>query len=425
MATILPFRGIRYNEYLTGDLGAVITPPYDVIKPEEQAIYYRRSPYNIIRLEYGYSGGNDSAANNRYTRAAGTWQRWLNEGVLRREEKKVFYIYEQTFTYRENTYRRTGLVAALKAEPYDHKTVLPHEETHRKAKSDRLELLRHCRANFSPIFGLFSDPGDVAGQIMGAVKKGAPLCDITMPEGTERHILWALDELDLQNRLIEFMASRPVFIADGHHRYETAVAFAGESDLRRHPGRGYVLSILVSLRDPGLVILPTHRVLSGLTPAQIAGLLRAAREKFKVTEWGSLRAADLPSFLAEIKVRGAAAPAFGLITEEAALLLQGDFAEDTLDVSILNNRLLAPLFTDMEPSAFEEHVSYSKDEYEVLEMIYRQKAQAAFLLNATPIQELTDRASRGEKMPQKSTYFYPKLPSGLVIYDLDSSGDGP
>ncbi len=419
MAEIIPFRGIRYDESITGDLSAVVTPPYDVIKPEEQALYYRRSPYNIIRLEYGLTGENDSATNNRYTRAAGTLQRWLEEGALRHEDKKVFYVYEQTFTYRENTYRRTGLVAALKAEPYHRKTVLPHEETLQKAKSDRLQLLRHCRANFSPIFGLFADPGDEAGQIMRTAKKGDPLIDLFMPGGTERHILWALDDLDRQNRLIDFMASRPVFIADGHHRYETAVAFAGESDLKQYPGRGYVLSILVSLRDPGLVILPTHRVLKGLAPAKIAGLLRAARENFKATEWGSLQAADLPSFLAEIKARGAAAPAFGLITEETALLLQGEAAEDTLDVSILKNRLLAPLFADMEPSAFEEHVSYSKDEYEVLELIRCQKAQAAFLLNATPMQELTARASRGEKMPQKSTYFYPKLPSGLVIYDLD------
>jgi uncharacterized protein (DUF1015 family) len=415
---IKPFKGILYHN--SQDLSSVIAPPYDVIKPGEQELYYQKSLYNIIRLEYGLAALNDRTGDNRYTRAAAAFQQWLAEGVLYRETKEMFYIYEQAFTVQNNRYHRTGLAVALKAESYRQKSVLPHEETLQKPKSDRLELLRHCRANFSPIFGLYSDPDNNIGSLISEAKLRQPLFQFSESDGAG-HTLWVLPDPDKQNTLINLFAAQPVFIADGHHRYETAVAFAEESDLNSHPGCNYLLAILVSLQDPGLIILPTHRMLTGLPVEKLAALIEIAHDHFTVFKRGKLKDLDLNVFLDEIRTKGISGPALGLLISDQALLLQARSGAETLDVSILQKLILNPLFADLGSYASEEYLSYIKDETEALEAVRCRKAQAAFLLNPTPIAELTAHASRGEKMPQKSTYFYPKLPSGLIIHHLDLS----
>lgn len=422
MAIIAPFRGLRFNTAVVGDLGAAITPPYDVIKPREQKMYYQRSPYNVIRLEYGLTKAEDHASDNRYTRAGATLQQWLHEGVLRPDAERVFYVYEQTFSNLNHTYSRTALVAALQAEPYQKKSVLPHEETLQKPKTDRLELLRHCRANFSPIFGLYSDQSGKIGQILAAVKQAPPLLEISETDGSG-HTMWAMPDTADQETLINLMAHLPIYIADGHHRYETALAYAGESDLEHHPGRGRILSFLVNLQDPGLVILPTHRILSGLPAERASTLPCVAQENFKLLDRGKPENLDLHAFIDELQELGANSPAIGIIMPDQTLLLQLREAGsgDDLDVSILKDRLLKPLFHGMGPTAYEDHISYMHDETEALQAVLSGKVQAAFILNATPMIEVTTRAARGEKMPQKSTYFYPKLPSGLVIHHLDLS----
>ena len=418
MATIKPFKGILYHN--GQDLSSVIAPPYDVIKPGEQELYYQKSRYNIIRLEYGLAASNDQAADNRYTRAAAAFQQWLAEGVLRCETKEMFYIYEQAFTIRNNRYHRTGLAVALKAESYRQKSVLPHEETLQKPKSDRLELLRHCRANFSPIFGLYSDPDSNIGSLISEIKLSRPLFQFSEPDGAG-HTLWALPEPSTQTALTNLLSLQPVFIADGHHRYETALAFAEESDLSLHPGRNYLLAILVSLQDPGLIILPTHRMIAGLPVEKLTALTQIAPDHFTVFKRGKLKDLNLNAFLNEIKTKGISRPSLGMLTPDQALLLQARSGTETLDVSILQKLILDPLFAGSGSFSFEENISYIKDETEALEAVRGGKAQAAFILNPTPLAELTAHASRGEKMPQKSTYFYPKLPSGLIIHHLDLS----
>jgi len=418
MAVIRPFRGIRYHTGI--DLGSVITPPYDVIKAGEQDKFYQRSPYNIIRLEYGLTGTGDHAHDNRYTRAAADFQRWLDEGVLQREAENVFYVYEQSFVYQNAAFRRTGLAAALKAESYQRKSVLPHEETLPKPKSDRLELLRHCRANFSPIFGLFTDAKKEITAILAETKQSPPLFQFSEPDGTG-HIFWAVEDPVRQEALIKLLEQRPVYIADGHHRYETALAYAEESDLQHCPGCGYLLAFLISLQDPGLIILPTHRLLIGLPQEKLPALLDIAQEKFEVSELGSSRDLDLSAFLAAVKDAGSSKPSLGLITPQRALLLRDLSGTETLDVTILQKRLLEPFLAHLGLFTWEDHLGYIKDEAEAFESVLSGNAQAAVFLNPTPMDELTARATRGEKMPQKSTYFYPKLPSGLVIHHLDLS----
>lgn len=418
MANILPFKGLRYR---SKDLIDIMAPPYDIIGIEEQDMLHRRSPYNIIRLEYGITRPDDDGKDNRYTRAAAKFQEWLHQGILFREDEKCFYLYEQSYSYSGNSYQRTGIVTALRAESFESKMVLPHEETMKKPKSDRLKLLKSCRANFSPIFGLFPDPDNKIRYTLDGVKSGEPIIDF-IDESGQIHRIWTIKDPALQENLITFMCNRPVFIADGHHRYETALAYSRESDLNQNPGRAYILSVLVSLQDPGLIVLPTHRLLSDLTEEQVARLYRLAGENFTIIERGELKRLELPSFMEEIRNRGQEFPTLGLILPGKALILtlRENIADCNLDACILKNKLLLPLFRSDE-KLLENHVTFTKMEEEALKKVTSGSAQASFLMNPTPMEEVTRRSLQGERMPQKSTYFYPKLPSGLIIHHLDLS----
>ncbi|HOB87627.1 MAG TPA: DUF1015 domain-containing protein [Bacillota bacterium] len=417
MASISPFHGIRYNPKTCPDLGAVITPPYDVIQPQEQEEYYRRSPYNIIRLEYGQTDPGDSAADNRYTRAAAAFRQWLAEEVLIREKEKAIYRYEQSFVHNNTRYLRTGIIVALKVEPYEKKIILPHEETLTQPKSDRLELLRHCRANFSPIFGLFPDPEQRVEQICAA-GSGELLYDFTDEHG-DRHRLLAIKDPSLCRQLVDFLAPLPVFIADGHHRYETALNYAASADLERHPGHGYVLCTLVSLHHPGLVVLPTHRLLHSLTPAQLEKLLPLIRQNFALLEWGNLERLDWPAFWEVLDRQAQEGPAMGLLLPREVYILKAKTGEDRLDVSLLQELIFEKLLPPGQD--VESCLDFTRSEEEALAGIRAGRWQAAFILRPASVEQITRMAYRGERMPQKATYFYPKLPSGLVIYHLDQS----
>lgn len=420
MAIIKPFKGIRYNSARVSDLSTVITPPYDVIGPAEQEHYYHRSPYNIIRLEYGIVHRDDSVQDNRYNRAAATQRRWLADTVLLPEKEKVLYLYEQLFVHSGHTYHRTGIAAALHLEPYAGKVVLPHEETHSRPKSDRLELLRHCRANFSPIFSLFPDPEQKTGPLYTAVKQEPPLIDLSDDHG-EIHRLWAVRNPAQIEAFAQILESLPVFIADGHHRYETALNYAQEAGAQ-FPGAGFVLAFLVSLQDPGLIILPTHRVLGGLSAEQISRLLQIVRGSFNVIERGKPAQLNVEQFVEELRAGGESAPALGLLLPGQSLLLTPKDSGDgeLLDTVILKELILDHLF-EGKAESLEQAVSYTRDAAEAREAVLDSGGKAVFIMNPTPIETVTARALRGEKMPQKATYFHPKLPSGLVIHHLELS----
>ncbi|MEW5783849.1 MAG: DUF1015 domain-containing protein [Bacillota bacterium] len=420
MATIKAFKGIRYNSDRVTDLSTVITPPYDVIGPAEQEHYYHRSPYNIIRLEYGTVRPEDCTQDNRYSRAAATQQRWLSDKILLPEKETVLYLYEQVFLHNGTTYRRTGIAAALHLEPYASKVVLPHEETHSRPKSDRLELLRYCRANFSPIFGLFTDPEQETGPLYAAVKQEPPLFEISGDHG-ESHRLWAIRNRAQIEALTQILAPRPVFIADGHHRYETALSYAQEAGAQV-PGARFVLAFLVSLQDPGLIILPTHRVVGGLTAERIGRLLQIVGDYFHAIDRGSPADLNLERFVEEMRTGGESAPVLGLLLPGKALLLTPKTGGNgaLLDTVILQNYILSPLFAGM-AERLEQSLSYTRSTSEARQATLECGSKAAFIMNPMPIEAVTARALRGEKMPQKSTYFHPKLPSGLVIHHLELS----
>lgn len=412
MALIVPFRGIRYNSDKVGDLAGVITPPYDVITAEDQEQLYRRNPHNFIRLEYGKTGPGKGSGEDRYTRAAAFLQKWLDQKALLREEKPSFYLYRQTFTHQGALYHRSGLIAALKLEPYSRKVILPHEDTLASPKADRLALLRLCRANFSPIFGLFSDPARRFAEICAPLEQKAPLYHFSDHSG-EEHQLWQVAGAAAQEALTRLIAPQKVFIADGHHRYDTALRHAQEFGPESGPGSGYVLAVLVPLEDPGLLILPFHRLLRGLDGEQLALLKEKVRERFKTKRYSAPD--QLLSGLA-----AAASPALGLLLPEGCFLLTTEEKQgpEELDVSLLKRLLLDPIFDD---TAAERYLDFTISGVEAAEAVARGKAQAAFLLKPTPVEAVTARAVKGENMPQKSTCFYPKLPSGLVVHHLDLS----
>jgi len=424
LAIIKPFRGITYNSKLIKAPGSIITPPYDVINSEEQERLYRKHPYNVIRLEYGKTYPEDSDTENRYTRAERTFRQWLVNKILMPEQKRSFYFHEQAFQWHGETRTRFGFMAALKLEPYASGQVLPHELTMAGPKADRYQLLKYTRANFSPIFTIFPDAEQKMESYREIVRALPPAFVITDTLG-QNHRLWAVQDRDILAGLTAYLAERPVLIADGHHRYETALHYSQKTNLNRLPGAGYILATLVGSTDPGLLMLPAHRILFNLDHDQRRQLEQTIAENFHFLDRGRPRELDREAFIAEIEQLAPESGTFGYITPtRAGLLLPGRSPEITdLPVTILHKGLLNPAMNS-DGSNSQARIEYTHEISQAIETVLDQKADAAFLLGSMPVEKILKRARSGLIMPQKSTYFYPKLPGGLVIYHMRDSGDG-
>jgi len=446
VATVFPFRGLRYNPEKVGDLSLVVTPPYDVISPEAQERYYQRHPYNVIRLILGKEFPNDGPGNNRYTRAAWDFQSWQEEGILIRDERPSIYIYEQAFALRDGQKRRRkGIIALVKLEGFAKGTVFPHEWTLSKPKWDRLELMRACYANFSPIFSFYSSGGKLIHQVLKDKMEGEPAIDL-MDEDRIEHRLWLLQDLTLIQAVVKELADKQVFIADGHHRYETALAFRDElwvkdpadPDRKGQKAYNFVMMALVDMEDEGLAILPTHRMVRRLPALDKRALLTRVSPYFEV-DVRPLRPGqeieDLEVVLAEVRDRGQRGHVFGMygggqdfylltLRDERVLerLIQAprSFAYKRLDVTILHSLIIEGLLgLGAEEAEREEKLHYTRDEVEAYLQVREGKYQLAFFLNPTKLEEVHQVASARERMPQKSTFFYPKLLTGLVINPID------
>ncbi|HEV7129063.1 MAG TPA: DUF1015 domain-containing protein [Ktedonobacterales bacterium] len=442
MADVRPLPGLRYTA--TADLAALVTPPYDVIAPEAQARYYERHADNIIRLELGRDLPGDDALDNRYTRAAVTFAEWRLRGVLA-QDVPSFYLYEQRFAVAGTTYARGGLLARVRLEPWDAGVILPHERTLSKPKDDRLKLLRACAANLSPILALYDDPkGDVSRGLARA-RKGKPTLELVDDEG-EEHRLWLVRDAALTARLASLFGGRQLYIADGHHRYETALAYRDEVlELRRELGpddaANFVLMALCAVDDPGLVVLPTHRLV------RVAAAERLAALDATLTPWFEAEALDTAVGADGWVARLAAAGAVGKHTAamvlvraagatllrlhsagQAAMATMGGEAADgerrsaawrALDVTVAHELILdRALGIDAAAVRTGEQVTYTRDAGAAALAVQRGEASLALLLNPTPPTQVRDVARAGDRMPQKSTYFYPKLLTGLVINPL-------
>jgi uncharacterized protein (DUF1015 family) len=426
MAAIKPFKAIRYNPSLISDPGAVVTPPYDVISTDEQDSLHQKSPYNIIRLEYGKTYPADSDINNRYTRASDTLKQWLDADVLKADDEPLYYLYEQSYTYESVNYKRRGIVAALGLEPYQSKVILPHELTMTGPKKDRLQLLSSSRTNISPIFTLFPDPEKRMADFFARADTDKPFFEAIEDSG-QTHRLWAISDSALQADLTAYMADQPLLIADGHHRYETALKYYQDIQDRKAiipPGAANILTVMVSIHDPGLLMLPTHRLLSGLSSEDINALHQVIYDQFTTIDFGDPRQLDRQEYWQQLVQQSRTKNGFGFITKEnASLLFPNDFANvDALPVSLLHDRILQPvLSTEAGTEAIKNTLSFLHDFSSSLDSILSGNADATFILDTIPIDAVFDRASRGIIMPQKSTYFYPKLPSGIVLHHMELS----
>lgn len=438
MAEVRAFRGLRYSLKAVEDPGRATCPPYDVMDAEAQRAFHEQSPYNAVRLELGCDTEGDTPTENRYTRAAATLAAWRSAGVLQREPAPCLYRYAQTFREASGSERtRTGLLTLLRLEEFESGIVLPHEETFPHHKEDRYRLLSACRAQISPIFGLFrsSDPALHArlAEAEGDSRTGAPTLDFRDEEGV-RHRLWPIADAAVHSAYAADLLSCPVFIADGHHRYETALRYRAEQR-RENPGAPdawfeYVMILLVEMSDPGLVVYPTHRILEGGPIDQERALARL-REAFTLERLPLPE--DVPAAVAVIE-GGVRRHTLALILppgREVTLLTLADTqvmsrvagehsgAWRDLDVSVLHRVALPAV---REAASGELRVQYTRDAGEALRA--GRAGEAAFLMTSATVDDLRAVSSSGERMPEKSTYFFPKARTGLVFYD-EWGGPGP
>ena len=439
MADFRPFRGLRYRQDLAGSLGDVIAPPFDVISAEAQEALHERSPYNVVRLEYGRDDG--VAGVNRYRRAAETLARWRVAGVLGLDDRPAFYLYEQQFDHGGRTYRRRSILGRVRLEPWDAGVVLPHEHTMSGPKQDRLRLLRACRTDISPVFSLYrSDAGQAVRVCEGAAAGVTP--DEATDSSGGRHRLWVIDDAEALQRLERHFQDRALYIADGHHRYETALSYrderqAAEAQWSGDEPENFVLMALTAADDPGLLILPIHRVVLPMT--QPTDLRTALSDAFAVSAPPPrLGEGPLVPLLEQLgAAEGLACVLGGLgidrsrpllltLRDRAAaerLMPRGTSAAwKRLDVNVLQYGLLQPLLgIDIETVRAGGYVEFTESAEEALEAVEQGRAPLAFLLNPTRPEEIFAVADAGERMPPKSTYFYPKLGTGLVLYALDAN----
>ena len=418
MAEIRPFRGIRFNLSRLQHTEEVITPPYDVIDSDGQDRLHQRNPYNIVRLEYGKKYPSDNDTENSYTRAENTLKDWLAQEILIADEQPAYYLYEQKFTYNSERHTRRGIFAALKTEDYARRTVLPHELTMSAPKADRLKLLGHLKTNISPIFTLYPDPDNMIDALCRQSPPGRLLFETGEDDG-QVQLLRAITDLQLQEEITSYLAGQPLLIADGHHRYETALAYSKDAGPDINPGSNFILAALVSMKDPGLLVLPTHRVVAPLTAGQKAEMKKNIDSEFKYIEYGPAEELDEEDYRRELSSLAAVQPCLGMITaEKAGFLIPGPSKDDSpLPVVLLHEKILRPVLAPGENNeADKELLSYPHDMKTVIQSILSGNSEAAFVLDTLPVEDVLKRAQQGRVMPQKSTFFYPKLPGGLVLH---------
>lgn len=435
MSTIIPFHGTVYDAKVVGDVKQVVAPPYDIIDAAGQKALYERHSQNIIRLELGLDQPGDGPANNRYTRAAATLQDWLKSGALKRDAQPT--IYYHTIEYAPPyapagapTKTLKGFIATVKLEALDSGHIYPHENTRSAAKTDRLNLLEACKTNFSPIWSLYSDPHNTVMGLLEAAIKGKPATiDFRDDEGF-RQQLWAVTDQSVLKQAVDALRTKPLFIADGHHRYETALNY---QKLRRqqagapagHQPYDGVMMLLAAIEDPGLTVLPTHRVITTPLPAydKVRALLTDQFELQEFSFTAGTQAAVRAQFIESLRTNGRTVPMFGLAVKgkDAYLTLTLKPAHrppasasprTKLDVSLLQQLVVTKLCQTQQE---QEAILYTKDDHEALDWVAKGTGTGALLLNPTKVSEVQSVATAGERMPHKSTYFFPKPLTGLVI----------
>ncbi|HTU25979.1 MAG TPA: DUF1015 domain-containing protein [Pirellulales bacterium] len=434
MPEIQPFHGIRYDLGHVGSLSDVIAPPYDVIGPELHDQLYKRHPANVIRLELNREEPGDNDASNRYTRAAQFLKNWRSEGVLFSEPKPAIYVYHQQFVLDGQTVTRRGFMARCHLSRFGEGNIFPHEETMAGPKQDRLLLTRATKANLSQIFGLYPDPQNVAQELLERAVVGVAPLEATDHLGVV-HRLWPVTDLALIAQVEAVLGPKAVFIADGHHRYETACNYRDELAGKQGPLRpehpaNYVLMMFIGMNDPGLLVLPTHRLFRGLPAMTSDELIRRLGDSFTCRVVGE--GADLAQNVWDEIETGGNQGTLGLFTQKdgrwvlatitaagkarmAKVASEHSAEWQGLGVAILHRLVIDTLLEarDLPKPRYVHLVD------EVIADAEADEFPLSVLVMPATVDHIRSISEHGERMPAKSTYFYPKLLSGLVINPLE------
>lgn len=426
MAIIKAYKGLRFNCEKAGKIDELVCPPYDIINDEQRESYIHTNPYNIIRLEL-------PTGNNRYIQASEILEKWFSEGILIKEDKPAIYIYEEEFTAYGERKSIKGIICRVKIEEFSKGIILPHEFTLSKAKEDRLNLMKATNCNFSQIYSLYMDGGKNTIGKIDALSSGKADIQLTDSEGVT-HKMWIVTNEKAISEICEDFIDRKLYIADGHHRYETALNYRNyqreNGDAVEGDACDYQMMMLVDMEHPGLVVFPTHRLVRNLADFDAEKALESCQKYFDITEYSDI--STIENNLMELYRQGKKAFAFYSGNKGYHLLVLKDMdiiknllpsaskATQELDVTILHTLILEKVFgIDPENMAKQINLTYTKILDEAISSVDSGKSQCAFILNPTRVSEIRDVASNGEKMPQKSTYFYPKMITGLVMNQLN------
>jgi uncharacterized protein (DUF1015 family) len=436
MAEVVPFRGVLYNPEIIPDMADVVAPPYDVISPKELEGYHRRHSNNVIRLILGKSETADQGQSDIHTRAAEYLKQWLAEETLIRDAQPAFYLTSVTFPVGGHKVTRYGIIGNVRLEPFDRGIVLPHERTFSKVKSERLKLMQVCHANFSPIFGLYPDGNGILDQLRVHANSQAPDMDLVDDKGL-RHQLWRITDPDAQAHVTNSLMDQCIYIADGHHRYETALNYREwvrekTPDFEEKHPANFVMMSLSSLNDPGMVILPAHRLLKAVSTEERRGLMDQVERYFSVRSFSA--DAGMESALEAFDAAMAGnegGNTIGLYLKDQTAIytlglkdgvmqeLFGDELPDAvsdLDVTVLTRLLMVELLGfDQARLDDATKIGYVTSSRAAVAAVREDEADMAFILNPTRIEQVQRVAQEGLIMPRKSTYFYPKVISGQVF----------
>jgi len=442
VANIIPFRGIFYNREKIKELSRVLAPPYDIISGEAQERYYEMNQYNVIRLILGKDFPGDNEANNRYTRAAEFFQTWLEEEILIRDDSPSIYLLEEEFELRRDifgevdtsqskgkTINRRGFIALAQLEDFSKGIIQPHEGTMAEPKRDRLNLLRACRANFSQIFTIYEDPENKVDRLWEEKRNESPVIDFINGENI-RHKLWRIDDQNSLNWIVEEMREKKLFIADGHHRYESALEYRNE--LRKsnphhtaYEDYNYVMSYFVNMRNGGLKILPIHRAVRNFEKFDEQRLIVEVGKYFDVKVVSNLK--ELLSQMKNERVGHrigmyTGGSRFYLLSLKDEGITEGLIKGRTeisrpLDVVILHTLIIDKVLKI--PPENQKSITYSEKINEIITRVKDGSHCVVFFLRPIGVFEFKRIVEVGEIMPKKSTYFYPKLLSGLVINKIE------
>lgn len=436
MVAILPFQGTHYNPNKIQDLSRVIAPPYDLINSNEQENYYTRNQWNVIRLILGKKYPTDDEENNRYSRAVSFLKEWKDQEVLIRDERPGIYFWAQTYKIWNRVGCRIGIITTLKLEELG-KGVYPHEKTFQEPKTDRLKLIRACRTNFSSIMGIYTDPEQTINKLFEReIMNRPPLMDVTDDSGLQNKI-WGIYEPELIENIQALFQDKSILIADGHHRYESSLKYRDEARKNGNPA-DYVMIYLTNSASHGFEILPLHRIVKNCPDSSVESFLKDSEKYFQIEHIPNPNFETGPILnslgLGKRNPGKVSSIQFGMMTEKGDYYLLTLTSQDVLKQDLFNG--IPELLRNMDVVVFHKlilnnllkiksqdqtekgHILYMADEEKMVELLKNKEAKLGFFLRPVPYPTVDQIAQYGERLPQKTTYFFPKLTSGLIMNEF-------